>query len=316
MSDDQADVVIVDAAGTEHVFPPGFNPRHAAAIVRNGGSAALPSKPASAEDFTEPTTLQRGVRIAKDLGIGAAKGLGSTVTGLSEMAVNAGAVPGVTPAAFNSAMRHPVFQRAEDATTASNTTQRVGKVAEQVGEAVLPMAAGANAVPRMARAGRTFQSVMGAAKDVPLNVEAPGQVALRIQELAERGGTMPRMVRQFVQRVTDPAKAPLAYGEGRDFASNISRLSADEYNRLTPVIQREVGSLRTALNGSLHEAAGSVGKGTEYANAMKEYSQAAKLNTFRDALLDALKKGAVPAGSAAGAGYYLGGKLRGLLGGE
>lgn len=155
---------------------------------------------------------------------------------------------------------------------------------------------------------------MAAAKNVPVDVAAPGDAALRIQQLAERGGTMPRMVRQFIQRTTDPTQAPMNYGEGRDFYSNISRLSADEYNRLTPVIQREVGNLRVALNGALQSAADTVGQGENYAKGMSEYASAAKLNSFKDALVEALKKGAIPVASGAGAGYYLGSKLRGLFG--
>lgn len=38
------EVVIVDDAGTEHVFPPGFDPKQAAAIVRGQGTAAPQSK--------------------------------------------------------------------------------------------------------------------------------------------------------------------------------------------------------------------------------------------------------------------------------
>lgn len=313
---DEQDVVIVDAAGTEHHFPPGFDPKHAAAIVRNGGSSALPTKPVSAEDFTPPSTGARVLQTGKDVGIGALKGLGSTVAGIGEMAGNAGMLPGVRPNAFGpDEMRNPAFTKAEDATTASNTAQRVGKVGEQVAEMALPLMAGAKAVPSTARAGRVFQDVMSVAKNVPLNVEVPGQAALRIQQLAERGGTMPRMARQFVQRVTDPDKAPLAYEEGRDFYSNISRLSGDEYNRLTGPIKREVGNLREALNTSLQDAAGTVGKGEQYGNAMSEYAKAAKLNAAKDALLKALTKGALPAAGAAGTGYYLGSKIRGLVGG-
>jgi hypothetical protein len=268
--------------------------------------APLPTKPVSAEDFTQPTGLQRGLRIAKDVGIGAAKGLGSTVAGIGETAVNAGLIPGVTSGAFNPAFRSPIFQKTDDATTASNTAQRVGKVGEQVAEAVLPAAAGANAIPRMGRAATKFQTVMGAAKAVPVSTEAPGQVALRIQELADRGGTAPRAVTKFLRRVTDPEQAPLLYEEGRDWASNISRLSADEYGRLTGPVKREMGNLRVALNGALGDSAGTVGHGEQYASAMKEYAQAAKLNSFQQALVEALS-GKAARGIGQGIGLGAGG---------
>lgn len=254
-----------------------------------------------------------------DVGIGFAKGLGSTVAGLGEIAANAGVIPGVTPAGFSQTMRHPLFTRAEEAFAATNTPQKIGKVAETVAELAVPAIKGARAIPSAARAGRTFQDVMGAAKSIPIDITHPGNVALRIAELGERGGTMPRPVTQFLRRVTDPEKAPMNYEEARDFASNISRLSADEFNRLTPVVRKEVAGLRVALNKSVADAAKSAGKGKEYVQAMSEYAKAMKM---RDAL-DAFKegaKGALPkaiGGGALGAGGALGWWLsKQLRGGE
>ena len=299
---DQQEIVIVDAQGAEHVFPPGFDPKRAAAIVRGGGA---------------PKPKSGGLRTALDVGIGAIKGAGSTLAGIGEMAVNAGVIPGTARGAtFNASMRHPAFQRSDEATTASNPAQQAGKTAEAVAEFALPTGLAANAVPRMARAGKNFQKVMGSTRRVPVDVEAPGQVALRIQQLAERGGTEPRAVSKLLRRMTDPEKPQLDYEEGRDFYSNISRLSTNEYNRLTPVMQREVGNLRTALNSSLQRAAGSVGQGDRYAGAMKEYAQAAKIGSYRDAVLSALAKGALPVAGATGAAYWLGNKIRtGVTGG-
>lgn len=263
-----------------------------------------------------PATSGGALQTVKDLGIGALKGVGSSLAGIGEMAVNSGVIPGTARGAtLNPAMRHPAFKTADTATTASNRTQGIGKGIEQVAEMALPTGAAVNAIPRIGRAGRNFQKVMSAAKTVPVDIEAPGQAALRIQQLAERGGTEPRAVGKLLRRLTDPAKPALEYAEGRDFYSNISRLSGDEYNRLTPVMQREVGNLREALNGSLQRAAGSVGKGDAYTGAMKEYAQAAKLNSSKDALVKALMKGALPVAGATGAAYWLGSKLRGTVSG-
>lgn len=255
----------------------------------------------------------------KDFAIGAAKGLGSTVAGIGELAGNAGMLPGVQPSAFQSQMRHPAFAKAEEATTASNGAQRAGKVVEQVAEMAVPVGGALNAVPRMARAGKNFQKVMSTAKGVTLNVEGPGQVALRIQQLAERGGTEPRAVGKLLRRMTDPERGPMNYEEGRDFYSNISRLSANERQSISPVIQRELGNLRESLNSSLQDAAGTVGQGDRYAGAMKEYARAAKLRSYKDTLIDALKRGALPtagAGLGGAAAYWLGSKARQALGGE
>jgi hypothetical protein len=152
------------------------------------------------------------------------------------------------------------------------------------------------ALPSAARAGAKFQSVMGAAKDVPIDISGPGNQALRIMQLGERGGTIPKAVRDFVKRVTDPNKPDMTYDEARDFASNISRLSADEFSRLPRGMRREVGNLRVALNKSVERAADAAGKGDEYRSAMKEYSRAAKGREMVDDVKEQAMRWAVPVG--------------------
>jgi hypothetical protein len=186
---------------------------------------------------------------ARDVAVGFGKGAASTVAGLGEMAANAGMLPGVRPSLMNESMRNPAFTRAEEATTATNTPQMVGKGLETVAELAFParagVRAGMEAIPSAARAGRNFQSTMAAARTVPVNVEAPGQIGLRIMDVAERGGgTLPQPVRQFVNWATNPGKEPMTYEIARDFASGISRLSANEMGRLSPAVAREVAGLR------------------------------------------------------------------------
>lgn len=275
-----------------------------------------------------PEKARTWMDTAKDVGIGVAKGAGSTVAGLGEMAGNAGLLPSVRPNAFgDSAMRNPAFAQAEQATTATNTPQMIGKGLEAAAELALPVGAGAKAaaeaIPSAARAGAQFQSVMGAARAIPLNVEAPGQVALRIQQLAERGGgSMPRPVSQFLQRITNPEKAPLDYEEARDFASGISRLSANEFQRMGPSVAREVAELRVTLNRSVAEAANKAGKGKEYAQAMNEYAKAKKLSGMIDDAVAGAKSalpkaiGGGAAGAGAGAGWWLSKEIMSLLGGS
>ncbi len=199
----------------------------------------------------------------------------------------------------------------------------IGKGAEQIAELVVPGkmlgSAAVRAIPSTARAGAAFKDVMGAAKNIPVDITAPGTVALRIGELAERGGSMPMAARKFLNRITDPSKAQLTYEEARDFASNISRLSVNEFGRLTPVVAREVAELRVALNKSVAQAASKAGKGQEYASAMKEYAQAMKLRGMVDDVLKGAKRAlpyAVGAGAAAGGGYWLTDKITSLLGGD
>lgn len=92
-----------------------------------------PRKPVSAEDFI-PTKTSTSREVAK----GVLKGATSSLAGLGEMLANAGMLPGVAPAAFNEDLRHPVFRKAEELTTAANAPQRVGKVAEFAAEVAAP----------------------------------------------------------------------------------------------------------------------------------------------------------------------------------
>lgn len=304
MADDQ-DVVIVDGAGNEHHFPPSFDPKHAAAIVRNGGNSALPTKPVSAEDFTPKSGM---LQTAKDVGIGFGKGAIHSGIDLASMASQSGMIPGLSIAP-------ELTDRAREATAHTNTAQRVGGGLETAAEMALPVLKGASAIPRMGRAGAALQDVTAAAKGVPLDLSKTGDVALRIQQLASRGGTEPRMVRQLLARATDPTKGPVNFDEGRDFYSNISRLSGDEFNRLTGPIKREVGNLRSALNESLKGAADTVGQGEKYASGMNEYRQAVKLKDFAGDVASGIgttAKKSLPFG-AIGAGGYAAKKLYDLL---
>lgn len=210
-------------------------------------------------------------------------------------------------------------EQAQDKMQAPNTVAaKVGNVLPYVAEMAMPAGkAGSvlvDAIPSATRAGAKFQDVMAAAKHVPVAIEETGNVALRIMQLAERGGSMPMAVRKLLNRVTDPEKAPMVYEEARDFASNISRLSANEFGRLTPAVAREVANLRVTLNQAVAQAAKQAGKADEYAAAMKEYAQAMRLKEAVNTALQAAKK-SIPVASAAGAGYWLTRQVRNALGG-
>lgn len=264
-----------------------------------------------------PTVSERaGYGAAGDVVTGALKGAAHTVLDLGQ---TAHAIPGVSKAVDalygTPGLSDASFKQARNDTAYANTAQKVGGVAEAVAELAMPVTKAAEAVPSTARAGRAFQDVMGAAKSILIDVSEPGKVALRINELAERGGSMPMAARKFLKRVTNPNLADMTYEEARDFASNISRLSADEYGRLTPVVSREVANLRVALNKSIAEAAQKAGKLSEYESAMKEYARAARL---RDGLADVWKgvKRGIPYATGTGAGYYAAQKLKELFSGD
>jgi hypothetical protein len=292
------------------------------AAFRVSAAPAEPSAPpvgqrVSGDSFSDK--IYNAAKMLGSTGMGVLKGAGSTAAHIGEMAADAGMLPGVRPNANilgPSELRNPAFTFADEANTAQNTPELVGKGLETAAEILIPSGAGTKAaveaIPSAARAGAKFQSVMRAAKDIPIDVNAPGEVALRISQLAERGGSMPMAVNKFLRRITDPEKAAMNYDEARDFASNISRLSANEFQRLTPVIQREVSGLRVALNKSVADAAAAAGKGKEYAEAMTEYAKAKKLQDVVDTFIEGAKK-AAPWATGTGAAVWLSNHIKSLL---
>jgi len=197
-----------------------------------------------------------------------------------------------------------------------NEWQQLGMRATQAGVTIGGGNAGlrgvAAQIPNRARAGANFQAVMGSAGKVPVDIANAGNTALRIMTMAERGGTMPKVVRDFLRRATDPHKGPIDYEELRDYATNISRLSADETRRLSPVIRRELGNLRVLINHAAEQAAESVGKGAQYRSAMREYALRSNIDETIDDLWTGLKR-ALPWGTVTATGTYVGNRLSDLL---
>lgn len=301
---DEPRIIAVD--GKRHKFPPGTTDVEISAALN-----AVPASNAAAVPKARTWT-----DTAKDVAIGVAKGAAHTaldagkvvqlIPGVKKAVDTLYGTPGISDASF---------KQAREGTAYANTPQMVGGALETAAELAVPVSAAADALPSAARAGRKFQSVMKAAGKEEVRVSETANAALRIQQLAERGGSMPKVVRNFLGRVTDPSKGALTYEEARDFASNISRLSADEFGRLTPVVHREVGTMRMELNKAIGQAAAKAGKMKEYESAMREYAKAAKLRNAIDAFKAGAKR-ALPyaiGGGAAGLGFEAVKKLQELI---
>jgi hypothetical protein len=154
------------------------------------------------------------------------------------------------------------------------------------------------------RAANLFNTVKAAA---PGEVEITGamsQAAMRAQELANAGAKgMPRVISRFVARVTDPEKAPIAWDEARDFYSNVSRLSANEYQSMNPQMAGQVGKFAGAFDDALRATATAAGKGDEYAQAMQLYRTAKVWQKFGANVWQGAKS-ALPWAGGAAAGSY------------
>jgi len=199
-----------------------------------------------------------------------------------------------------------VDKKVEAATAPSNPNQEAGGMAATAGELALPVPGAvskvAEVIPTAEKAGAKFAEVMGAAHSVPININLPGDVALRYRDLKAAGGGNVKVMEDFLKRVTDPDKGPLTYQEARDFYSNATRISADEAQKLTPVMRRQVSIFTKVLGDSIGSAADQVGKLEQYQNAMNEYHNAMRIRALGEGAKKALTSEAAKIAAAAGAG--------------
>ena len=150
-------------------------------------------------------------------------------------------------------------------------------------------------LPSTEKAGKLLEAVEQAAGHVPIDVNGPGAAAMKVQEMAQSGATMPKIVRDFLNRVTKPGTQPLTFAEARRFYENATRISFDEANRLNPKAKYLLTKFTKALDESLQDAADSVGQLKNYGKAMKEYKTAAKFRGFKERAGPMAAKGAMDA---------------------
>jgi|SRR5690242_9757346 len=150
------------------------------------------------------------------------------------------------------------------------------------------MAAVKYLLPSKAAAGALLQSVQNVAGNTPIDLTGPGNMALRAQELRQTGGTLPKVIRDFLSRATDPGKPPITYAEARDFYSNATSKSAQEMSRLSAVMQMQLGRFTHALGQSIADAAASTGQLQPYLQGMSEYANASKIARTGRAAVKAL----------------------------
>lgn len=169
-----------------------------------------------------------------------------------------------------------------------------------IGEALPPAALAAagpilrgagELIPSASKASAALENVKAAAGKIPIDMSKPGNTALELLDQSQKGATLPKVVRDFVNRATKPGSEPITYADAKDFQSNVSRLSAEERMKLNPNTQRLLSQLNEDLKGSLEDAADVAGKGEQFTKAMREYHQAMTLRGYSETMKDALWKG-------------------------
>ena len=151
-------------------------------------------------------------------------------------------------------------------------------------------------VPSKARAGEKFETVMGKAQDVPIDLSEANKVIDRAIELKNAGSTMPKIFRDFrnAQKPTPEGVTPeMTYKQGRDFASNASGLSSREATALNRKMHKQVSEFAHAMKTANREAAKKVGMEQLYDEAMKEFAKASNLADKAKILKEWAKKGAI-----------------------
>jgi hypothetical protein len=140
-------VVIVDDAGTRHVFPAGFDPKRAASIVKQQTKPPAPREQGLATIGQQLASKGRNPLV--DVGIGAAKGVGNTVFGMGKL------VRDYTPIGRISDLIMPgAFDERPQELNPTNTAQRIGFTGEQVGEFFVPL----SKVAKLGTAGQVLRS--------------------------------------------------------------------------------------------------------------------------------------------------------------
>jgi hypothetical protein len=165
---------------------------------------------------------------------------------------------------------------------------------------------GLGAIPLKSHAVSLFNDIEQAAKNVPVQMSKTAPALEDFGQTVATGGRNAGVMTKLTRRIDPPAPRmnmlqsmqsdlsgaapsappdPINFPEARDFYTNISRQTAKPgllrraFEPLSmPSFRMNAGNVREALGSDLTDAAGTIGRGEDYTNAMREYRQAAQLN--------------------------------------
>lgn len=130
-----------------------------------------------------------------------------------------------------------------------------------------------DAIPSAKHAGSMFSDLATRAADAGTHIKmsAVDPHLERLLELADTGTNLPKAVTQLANEGTS-----LTYQKARDFASSISKLSAEEKMAIKPEAAAVLNRLKSALHSDIGSSLGPEDAG-QYRDALKEYAQSARL---------------------------------------
>ena len=169
-------------------------------------------------------------------------------------------------------------------------------------------AAAKRLLPSTEKAGKLLEAVEQVAGHVPVDLTEPTKAATEILKNAKSGGSRPKVIADWFRRINDPNQPPMTFADARRFYQNaINKFAPDiQGNVLKGKPRYMLAQFAKSLDRAIQGAAEQVGKGQEYAKAMKAYHNA---STFESVAKSAGKKAKQGVGlAAAGAAGAMGAK--------
>jgi hypothetical protein len=163
-------------------------------------------------------------------------------------------------------------------------------------------------LPSTAKAGKLLEAVEQVAGHVPVDLNSPTKAAIEIVQNAKSGGSRPKVIADFVRRISDQKQPPLTYAEARKFYENaISKFAPDiQGNPLKGKPRYMLGKFAKSLDQAIQGAAKQAGVEDQYIKAMKAYHNAAQFESAGRKVGKKVKQGVGLA--AAGAATAMGAK--------
>ncbi len=286
--------------GVKELFTPGQRMRGATDVLKGAGSVATPA------------ALGAGgaALAAAPLATVGALGLGAAGSGLGGMA------------------GRKLATAVSSNPDAPELGQEVGSLAGGAGLGY----AGAKAIPAIGRmipttekAGARIQNVMNKAGDLPVNVSEIGPAAVRAAQFGKRGASTPKAINDFIAETGVDANPqaglrPLPLRSAADYHETAGRKARTMMDQ--PVqgsMIHHLNEFRQPLRKAMLDTAeqGEPGLGSYYDRALKSYGTARRIEDFKGAAGDAIKKYGVRSGLAGlgiGGGIYGARKLFGEFG--
>jgi hypothetical protein len=157
-------------------------------------------------------------------------------------------------------------------------------------------------LPSTEKAGKLLEAVEQVAGKVSVELESPTKAAMEIVQNAKSGGSRPKVIADFVRRISDQKQPPLTYAEARKFYENaISKFAPDiQGNVLKGKPRYMLGKFAKSLDQAIQGAAKQAGVEDQYVNAMKAYHKAAQFQSAASKVGKKVKQGiGLAAGGAA-----------------